>query len=141
MIRQLKLDPARLDDIDRVHQFVDALCDTARVDDDIRFALKLSVEEAYSNIVMHGYRRNPGPVMLVCQWCNGEISVSLRDRAPRFSPDQAPAPDLEAGLHERKIGGLGWYLIQHMMDQVRHEFVDGGNVYTLIKRLPSQPAS
>jgi anti-sigma regulatory factor (Ser/Thr protein kinase) len=135
MIKQLTLDFATVEDIMQVHEFVDAICLASNVDEDTCFALKLSVEEAYNNIVMHGYAGHPGPVTLEGYMQEDMLVVRLKDHAPRFSPDQAPAPDLDAGLLERRVGGLGWYLIHKMMDQVHHEYVAGGNVLTLGKKI------
>jgi serine/threonine-protein kinase RsbW len=138
MKQKLTLEQARLEDIEQVHLFVDVIGRDADIDEDTNFAIRLAVEEAFNNIVMHGYADKPGPVVIQAEAKNGEIVVTLQDQAPPFSPDQAPVPDLSVGLDERKIGGLGWYLIRQVMDEVRHELVAGGNLLTLVKKYPSR---
>lgn len=137
MMKQLKLNFAKTEDILRVHEFIDAICLASKVDEDTCFSVKLAVEEAFNNIVMHGYAGHPGPVTLEGYVQEDMLFVCLKDQAPCFSPDQAPAPDLDASLLERRVGGLGWYLIHKMMDQVHHEYVAGGNVLTLAKKFSS----
>jgi serine/threonine-protein kinase RsbW len=44
-------------------------------------------------------------------------------------------PDLKADLSERKIGGLGIFLMRKLMDEVRYEVKPNkNNVLTMIKR-------
>ena len=38
-------------------------------------------------------------------------------------------------IEERKIGGLGIFLVKEMMDEVLYEYVDGQNILKLIKDL------
>ena len=42
--------------------------------------------------------------------------------------------DIDSGLEDREIGGLGIFLVHQMMDEVEYERVDGRNVVTLTKR-------
>jgi anti-sigma regulatory factor (Ser/Thr protein kinase) len=60
--------------------------------------------------------------------------VALRDYGHPFDPSRVPEPDINAGLEERKAGGLGLYLIRKLMDEVHFEFTpDSGNVLTMVK--------
>jgi serine/threonine-protein kinase RsbW len=46
-----------------------------------------------------------------------------------------PAPDLTADLSDRKIGGLGIYLMRTLMDEVRYESNSNkNNTLTMVKR-------
>ena len=43
---------------------------------------------------------------------------------------------MKADLSERKIGGLGMYLMRKLMDEVNYESSEGtGNILTMIKRI------
>jgi serine/threonine-protein kinase RsbW len=65
------------------------------------------------------------------------FSVTIVDLARPFSPSQIPPPDLTSPWEERQVGGLGWHLIQEMMDEVTyHPNQQAGNRLTLRKRLP-----
>jgi serine/threonine-protein kinase RsbW len=72
------------------------------------------------------------------------LTVTLRDQGRPFDPSQILAPDLNAGLEDRPIGGLGIYFMRRLMDSVTFEFVPGPvgqagfNVLTMVKR--SEPA-
>lgn len=103
--------------------------------------LRLAVEEACCNVIDHGYPPDPpGPLRLRIAVHADRVVATVEDRAPRFDPLDAPGPDLTSPWRQRRIGGLGWYLIRRVMDAVSHEALPGGgNRLTLEKRLPPPP--
>lgn len=116
--------------------FIEEACSEAKLEEEICFAMRLAGEEACCNIVNHAYEgMEPGPVSLEFR-TEGDLAVLvIEDRAPLFAPGDAPAPDLSSDWENRRMGGLGWHLIGEMMDEVRHEPVEGGgNRLTLAKR-------
>jgi anti-sigma regulatory factor (Ser/Thr protein kinase) len=65
---------------------------------------------------------------------NTDVVICIRDQAPAFDPADASPPDLTMPLEQRSPGGLGIYLIQQSVDQVRHhELPSGGNELILRK--------
>lgn len=135
---QIEIPHARLPDLERLHDFIDAACRAAGVNDSAAYALALAVEEAGTNIIVHGYAgAAPGPIALRFHAAPGQITLTITDDARPFLPDSVPPPDLTTNLEDRKIGGLGWHLIRHMVDEVHHEFKPNGrgNILTLVKKL------
>lgn len=117
--------------------FVEQACRDARVGEDVAMAVRLAVEEVFTNIVQHGYPDGPGPVVIGVATGVKGVTITVRDEGVPFDPAEAPAPDLESGWEERPIGGLGWHLVRQLVDEVHHRHgPGGGNVVTLIKRLP-----
>lgn len=137
MIRKVEFAKAQLQDLDRVHQSIDDICHQAQLDESVCYAVRLSVEEAYVNIVDHGYSPDrPGPISVTLESNPNQIIAIVTDRAPFFAPEHAPHPDLDLELDERQIGGLGWHFIREMMDEIRYETDDAGNNrLTLIKNI------
>ena len=116
---------------------VDSACDALGADGEVRFAMRLAVEEVFTNIIEHGYG-GKGPVLVEVDGGPRCVRVRLSDEAPAFDPADAPAPDLEAPLAERDPGGLGWHLVHQLMDEVEHKPAPPrGNTYTLVKQLPA----
>lgn len=126
---------ARVENLPVVREFIERAC-TNRAADSICFALRLAVDEACANIIEHGYARSePGPIRLTFAGDDHQVRVTINDHSPAFDLQRAPAPDLESELSERRISGLGWYLIFQMMDEVHYESdAVNGNTLTLIKR-------
>ena len=116
--------------------FVDAAC--ATVGADASFAVRLAVEEVFTNILEHGYGGAAGPVAVSVATTAGSVRLVLDDEAATFDPAAAPRPVLDAALEEREPGGLGWHLVSELMDEVMHApRSPRGNTYTLVKRLPA----
>jgi serine/threonine-protein kinase RsbW len=63
------------------------------------------------------------------------VQLRIRDWGRSFDPASVPLPNIEAPLEERTLGGLGLFLVQKLMDEVKFETSGGdGNVITVIKR-------
>ena len=133
---------ARLESLPALLQFVSSECRSAGATDGDEFALKLAVEEACVNVIVHGYAgREPGPVSVAFRSDPDRYVVTIEDRAAPFQPDALPEPDLASGWNEREIGGLGWWLIRKMVDEVEYESRPGrGNRLTLVKRRGAEGA-
>ena len=121
--------------------FLDDTCQEAGLEEDVCFAVRLAGEEACSNIIDHAYDgAEPGPISLQLRCDDAQLVLVIEDRAPLFSPADAPPPDLTADLENRRVGGLGWHLIRQVMDEIRHEpLAGGGNRVEMVKRLRPQP--
>jgi two-component system, cell cycle response regulator DivK len=114
----------------------------AGADADTLFSIRLATEELFTNIVRHGYPDGPGPVEVDVSVEGGRLLITMRDRGISFDPTSVPPPDLSSDWRDRQAGGLGWHLLNQLVDEVHHRpGTGGGNVVTLIKRLASEGAS
>jgi len=97
--------------------------------------LELAVDEAVTNIMLHGYSSSEGRIWISCGVEGGRVRVRIEDEAPPFDPTEAAEPDLEGDADERPIGGLGIHLIRRMTDELRYERAGGRNILVLGKIL------
>jgi serine/threonine-protein kinase RsbW len=95
---------------------------------------QLAVEEAVTNIIMHGYKDARGEITVLCRASRGIVEIQLEDRAAPFDPLSLPEPDLTGDIEDRKIGGLGFFLIRQVMDEIIYRHEDGKNILVMIKR-------
>ena len=94
-----------------------------------------AVDEAVTNIIVHGYLDGPGLIELTVERENDFLMVRIRDQAPSFDPTDVPLPDLNLPLEERPTGGLGVYFMRAFVDEIRYIALSpGGNELTLFKR-------
>ena len=109
----------------------------ADFDEETAHAVRLAVEEACVNVIEHGYAgMPPGPIELTIVDEASQVRIEIADRARPFAPDTVQAPELDAEVENRMLGGLGWFLIGELMDEVRHAPRDGGgNRLTMVRRL------
>jgi anti-sigma regulatory factor (Ser/Thr protein kinase) len=104
--------------------------------DDMVGELCLVVDEAVTNIVLHGYHGAGGPVELHVEREGDDLVVLLRDHAAAFDSQGVEAPQLDEALAERKLGGMGVYLIRQLTERSETwPRASGGNELRLVKRV------
>jgi anti-sigma regulatory factor (Ser/Thr protein kinase) len=102
----------------------------------VLYDLQLAVDEACTNIATHGYAGlDPGSIILDLELASDEIIITLTDFGHAFEPSDAPPPDVDAPLDERKVGGLGLFLIKQSVDQMDYRVTEDGNKMVLTKKL------
>jgi serine/threonine-protein kinase RsbW len=130
--------PATLDALEPVSGLVLGLGERARLTESSLYRLRLAADELATNIVLHGYRGEPGEITVDGGIDPGEVWVRFQDDAPAFDPRQGMrAPALDVPLAEREIGGLGVFLAFTAVDTFEYELVAGRNVSTLVMRRPA----
>jgi serine/threonine-protein kinase RsbW len=95
---------------------------------------QLAVEEAITNIILHGYSTGKGEIGITCRAAPHSIEVRIEDSAAPFNPLSLSDPDLSGDVEDRKIGGLGVFLIRQVMDEVSYRRENGKNILILEKR-------
>lgn len=141
---------ARLDNLKVIRDYVEAVARAAGFADMKIYDLVLAVDEAATNILMHGYQVAPAPerneaetglVEVEAHYEAPALSVTLRDQAPPFDPTAAPIEAELPPLADRMPGGLGIYLMRKTLDEIHYRRTpDGWNELTLtmLRREASQ---
>ena len=65
-----------------------------------------------------------------------KLGLEIRDRGISFNPLERADPDLEAGLMERPIGGLGIVLMKELTDGIAWHRENDENCLTIIFAQP-----
>jgi len=100
------------------------------------YEIQLAVDEACTNIVKYAYSHEGGVITITCELQDSDLVTTIKDKGRPFSPNSVPLPDLETSVEERRIGGLGIYLMRELMDEVSYEFdAEKGNTLTMRKTL------
>jgi len=95
---------------------------------------QLAVEEIITNIINHGYKNSGGEIVIYCRINSNQTQVRIRDDAPRFDPLSLPEPELNGTIENRKIGGLGIFLVRQVMDEISYRYENGQNILVMIKK-------
>lgn len=127
---------ANFDLLDDIRDFVGDMARKVGFSDREVYSIQLAADEASSNIIEHAYAGvQDGKLEVECNIFDGGMKIVMRDRGKPFNPSSVPEPNLNADLAERKIGGLGMYLMRKLMDEVTYvSSADGDNTLTMIKR-------
>jgi serine/threonine-protein kinase RsbW len=125
--------PATVTDLAAVRQFIRRQARQAGVDPQVVPDIVQAVDESVTNAIVHGYRGRAGTVEVEVDRSGGSLVVRLRDQAPPFDPTLLPAPDVNAPLEKRPLGGMGVFLTRELMDAVTYQQTKDGNELTLVK--------
>ena len=128
---------AKFEYLDEIREFVGNIAKDGGFSSKDIYNIQLATDEAASNIIEHAYEGiNDGILELSCGMESDAIKIILVDHGAPYDPDSIPMPDLKADLSERKIGGLGIFLMRKLMDEVRYEShpEKNSNILTMIKR-------
>ena len=127
---------AKFEYLDEIREFVGDIARDGGFGAKDVYNIQLATDEAASNIIEHAYEGvSDGILELSCGMLDDTIKIVLTDHGEPFDPGSIPMPDLKADLSERKIGGLGIFLMRKLMDEVRYEVKPNkNNVLTMTKR-------
>ena len=128
--------PAKFEFLDEIRDFVGDIARAGGFSDKDIYNIQLATDEAASNIIEHAYENmSDGTLELSCGMHGDAIKIVLIDHGESFDPSEIPMPDLKADLSDRKIGGLGIFLMRKLMDEVHYEpRPDRSNILTMLKR-------
>lgn len=101
-----------------------------------RADLGLIAEEVASNAMDHGLDAGDrGTQLLVDIARSGDrLLVEFRDSGRPFDPLSLPPPDLEAGILDRPIGGLGVHLVRRLAESVSYIREEPHNILRVVLR-------
>jgi serine/threonine-protein kinase RsbW len=128
---------ANFDNLDEIREIVAEAARQVGFSDKEIYAIQLAADEASSNIIEHAYAGvKGGKLEIDISTSDTKLKIIMRDHGKPFDPASVPEPNVKADLSERKIGGLGMYLMRKLMDEVSYESSpETGNILTMIKRL------
>lgn len=80
--------------------------------------MKVAVSEACNNSVLYAYKDGAGNMEIVFEVQKETLSITVKDEGESFEAwgERSALHDKE--LSEAQIGGLGFYLMQALMDEV-----------------------
>lgn len=123
--------PARLENLQRFLTSVSDCAKTEGLDQKRLREIELALEEILVNIFNYAYPGTPGDVEVNCKAQTGQFIIEVMDAGIPFDATSLPVPDLTADLEERKVGGLGIFLVKKMVDEVNYRREEGRNILTL----------
>ncbi|HSN50994.1 MAG TPA: ATP-binding protein [Woeseiaceae bacterium] len=114
-----------IDSVAEIYRYSEDLMAASGIDESVRFPVHLAIEELFVNLVHY----NPGAqrdILIDVEVADGGVAVTITDYdAAEFDVTRQRPVDTGASLRERKPGGLGLHLIQHMVDTLEYDYRDG----------------
>lgn len=105
----------------------------------VQVSIDVAVEELFVNIAHYAYLETPegkGKAWIRIGFRQDPTTMvlSLIDKGIPFDPVAKPDPDVTLKAEDRKIGGLGIYMVKKSMDSMVYERRDDMNILTITKK-------
>ena len=132
---------AKIDNLTQVLSFVDAHLEELDCGMKTQMQIDVAVEEMFVNVASYAYasagKAAAGMVTVLLEDVTDPkaLRIIMTDEGEPFDPTAREDPDITLSAQERKIGGLGIYMVKKSMDEVHYAYKDGHNVLTMIKYL------
>lgn len=130
---------SRTENLSDIRNFIHSAAKSIGFVDEAIDNIILAVDEACTNIIKHAYKFYPdGKIIIRLNYSNKKLTVEIIDYGSSFAPDTIPDPDLQQYFNQKRVGGLGMYLMKSLMDDVKYSSVPGKyNSVSLSKKLNS----
>lgn len=113
-----------LSELERLAAVVDDFVERNDLAPAIAFKLNLCFDELITNIMSYGYgdgAQTHHDIRIRLETDGVEVRAEVEDDSAPYDPFvEAPAPDLGDDIDERRIGGLGVFLVKKMMNRVAY---------------------
>ncbi len=129
--------PAKIENLQKVFNFVNKQLNSVAYNMKSRLQLELSIEEAYVNISKYAYESDEGKVEILSRVDEDplQITVKFMDSGIPYNPLKNEDPDIYTNTEEKELGGLGIFLIKKNVDNIGYEYLNGKNILTIQKKL------
>ena len=128
---------ARTENLDQVIAFVDENLEEADCSMKAQMQIDVAVEEIFVNIAQYAYTPAEGEavIRLDTEKNPGAVTITFIDSGVPFNPLAVEEPDVTLSAKDRKVGGLGIFMVKRSMDDVAYEYADNKNILTIKKNI------
>ncbi len=127
---------AKLENLVDVTAFVESQLETLDLPMKTQMQIDLAVEEIFVNIANYAYSPEDGLAIIEVELTEDpRVIITFIDNGKPFDPLAKEDPDITKSAEDRKVGGLGIFMVKKSMDDVYYEYKDGQNILRIEKRL------
>ena len=101
----------------------------------VQTQIDIAVDEIFGNIVHYAYGENGGEVTVRIEMEDNPQAavITFIDSGVPYDPLSQAEPDITLSADERKIGGLGIFMVKKTMDDLAYEHKNGMNILKIRK--------
>ena len=128
---------SKRDEIHRMSEAVEELGEQSEWPTELVYKVNLVLEELTLNIMNYGYADDEIHFIDVSVNSDGSaVTIEIVDDGKPFNPiHDAPKPDLDGPMMDRRIGGWGVHIVRTIMDDVSYIRDDNKNRMKLVASL------
>ena len=129
--------PATVENIAKITAFVEGRMEEKDCPLKQIMQVSMAVDEVMANVAMYAYAPGTGDVTVAVDFDDGSrtVSITFIDRGVAFDPLAKEDPDVTLPAEQRKIGGLGIFLVKKTMDDVAYRREGDKNVLCIKKKV------
>lgn len=106
------------------------------ISDKSMFEMNLALDELFTNIISYGFQDCQEHIIKVSITVEGDqLQMRIEDDGVPFNPLDSETPDIQCGIEDCKIGGLGIHLIKKLMDDIQYQRVADKNILVLRRKI------
>ena len=121
--------PANPESLERLRTFVLDWVNQRGVSAQKRLEIDLVLEELLTNVIHYAYPDESGDLEVGYAMESSEcLCITLKDWGVSFNPLVCAKPEVYADVEDRKVGGLGIYLVRHIADRICYRRLEDSNV-------------
>jgi serine/threonine-protein kinase RsbW len=130
--------PATKESLENFRLFVLGRLQPLNLVEELVFKVELVLEEALTNVIHYAYPEAVGEMEVeIVLEAGKRFCLCVKDWGVPFNPLERPNPNMCEEVSERQVGGLGIYLIRHLVDELDYHWQEGGgNTLTFCFYLP-----
>jgi len=111
--------PSQTDNLELIREFVANLAVKVGFNSEDVNKIELAIDEACTNVIKHAYKKDEKkPIDIAIKLDLNKFIVIVTDSGKGFDVSRIHSPDMNKYLAEMRVGGLGLYLMQSLMDEV-----------------------
>lgn len=123
-------------ELQRLVDFVEALCRELCLDRECAMSLQLALEEAVVNVMQYAYAPGTkGEITIRVEHEASKLLFCIEDGGLPFDPTEVADADVSLPADQREIGGLGIYIVRQIMDKVEYSRRGQRNILRLTKTI------
>ena len=128
---------ATVENIETVTNFVNEQLEALDCPMKAQMQIDIAIDELFGNIAHYAYNPEIGSATVRVEVTDDPLAVVITfiDNGVPYDPLAKDDPDTTLSAEERKIGGLGIYMVKKSMDDVTYEYKDGQNILAIKKNL------
>lgn len=128
---------AKTENVAAVTDFVNEILEENGCSVKVQMKIDIAIDEVFSNIAYYAYAPGSGEATVQVEIAESpkRLELIFADRGIPYNPLENEDPDVTLNAEERKVGGLGIFMVKEMMDEVSYEYTDGQNILKLKQAL------
>lgn len=117
--------------------FVNENLDSIGTSEGVKSQLDIAVEEIFVNIAKYAYGDEKGKAVIKFSFDEDTKTIALvfEDKGMPYNPLEKPDPDITLSANERKIGGLGIFMVKKFTDNMEYSYENETNILTITKKI------